>query len=53
MPAYLVGPKTMALDVFRLKCSYDRVAEIAGDCIHSHSTFMRDKAGRGNPALGI
>jgi hypothetical protein len=53
MPAYLVGPNTTALDILRLKCNLERVAQIAEDCMCSHSDLVNNSAGRGNPTLGI
>jgi hypothetical protein len=53
IPAYRMGPNTTAHEVFRLKCSFDKVAQIVGDCIFSHSDLVSVKAGRENPTFGI
>jgi hypothetical protein len=42
MPAYLVGQKTIAREVFWLKCNLDSVAHMAGNWMCSHSCFNRD-----------
>jgi hypothetical protein len=38
MPLYLVGPKTIAWEVFWLKC----IVHMAENWMHSHSCFNRD-----------